>query len=107
MDEQYADQRILIEIVKAMQRTAYLPLQQIDLRFEAGTVLMRGLVPTYFLKQLAQVTALSVRGVEHIDNQLRVTDGEQLRVENSVEETAAICVRSTSWPRSRPALTYA
>ncbi len=111
MDERNPNPRILIEIAEALTRTTYLSLRQIELRYEAETVIMDGSVPTYFLKQLAQSTAMSVRGVLQIDNQLRVTNGEQQRAvsepENSIAPQPPLSVREASWPRSRFVLVYA
>lgn len=111
MSERNVSQRILLEVAEALTRTTYLPLRQIALRYEADTVIMDGSVPTYFLKQLAQSTAMNVRGVQQIDNQLRVTDGEQQRTEkepeNSIAPQPPISIRETSWPGSRAVLAYA
>jgi osmotically-inducible protein OsmY len=107
MDERNPSRRILIEIAEALRRTTYLPLRQIDLRYEAETIVMQGSVPTYFLKQLAQSTAMTVRGVHQIDNQLRVTDGEQHQKENPIDPPPPISVHETSWSCSRFVLAYA
>ena len=97
IDEQNVEQRILIEIAEAMERTKYQPLRRVDLRYDAGRVILLGIVPTYFLKQLAQVSAMSVSGVGQIDNQLRVADGESHRPDAPLEEVEQpICFRETS-----------
>lgn len=46
-----------------------------NLRFEAesGRVVLRGVVNTYFQKQMAQEALRYVDGVEQIDNQLQVS----------------------------------
>ena len=92
IDERSAEQRILIEIAEAMERTNHRPLRQIDLHYDAGRVILMGLVPTYFLKQLAQTAAMSVSGVDRIENQLRVADGQANQPETSPQAPRSVCV---------------
>jgi len=40
--------------------------------YQAGVLVLRGHVPSYFLKQLAQETVRRVDGVEHIENEIEV-----------------------------------
>jgi hypothetical protein len=110
MDERNLNQRILVEIAEALTRTTHLPLREIELRCEAETVILHGSVPTYFLKQLAQTTTMSVRGVRLVSNQLRVTDGEQQRSEKQPEnaiDLPPISVHETPRLYSRAVLAYA
>lgn len=95
-NERSAEQRTMIAIADAMQRTCYQPLRKIDLSFEGETVVLLGVVPTYFLKQLAQVVVMSVSGVERIDNQLRVAEGQPHQPEPALELTASVCVREAT-----------
>jgi osmotically-inducible protein OsmY len=37
-----------------------------------GVLVLRGCLPTYYLKQVAQEVVVSVQGVERIDNQIQV-----------------------------------
>lgn len=57
----------------ALQRSPYLATR--NLRFEAdqGQVTLRGVVKTYYQKQIAQEILRRVDGVQEIDNQLEVT----------------------------------
>lgn len=108
IDERNMGPRILIKIAEAMERTKYQPLRRVDLRYDAGRVILLGIVPTYFLKQLAQVSAMSVSGVGQIDNQLRVADGESHQADAPLEEVEQpICFRETSRPRSSAMLASA
>ena len=85
-DERDAEQRVLMEITEALERTKYQPLRRVDASYDAGTVTLLGIVPTYFLKQVAQVAAMSVSGVRRIDDQLRVADEQRHRSEPVSEQ---------------------
>jgi hypothetical protein len=78
-DSQSAEQRLRTEIARALERTNYLTLRQVELRCEADTVVLMGQTPTYFLKQLAQVVAMDVSGVRRVDNRLRVGHERDVR----------------------------
>jgi osmotically-inducible protein OsmY len=106
INERNTEQRLLIEIAEAMERTKHPPLRQIDLHYDAGRVILMGLVPTYFLKQLAQATAMSVPGVDRIENQLRVADGQSHQPDTSLEAPRRIGVRKSSLRRSNAMLAY-
>jgi len=49
-------------------------LKRRNLRFEArdGRVVLRGIVTSYYQKQMAQETLRRVQGVDHIENHLEV-----------------------------------
>src|ERR1051326_2891723 len=81
-DEGSHDRRLLDCVTHALEQTGHHPLQQLALHCEMDLVTLIGQVPTYYLKQLAQVTVLSVPGVMQVDNQLQVADGHALRPEN-------------------------
>lgn len=73
-EAQQGDQRLREGIASALDSTGYPLLRQLGLHYESGTVTLFGRVPSYFLKQLAQVTVMSVPGVRAIDNQLQVVE---------------------------------
>jgi osmotically-inducible protein OsmY len=60
--------------------TATRKLRQQDFRFSRcvtcqlheGVLLLRGRVPSYYLKQLAQTAVVGIKGVEQIDNRIDV-----------------------------------
>lgn len=54
------------------QRSPYLPLRQITCCFRDGVLSLRGRVPTYYLKQLAQTIGSSLEGVRQVSNELHV-----------------------------------
>lgn len=63
----------LIEAVRsALYVAGYAPLRHLEIEICGGIVVLWGRVPTYYQKQLAQVTAQRVAGVRGIANGLEV-----------------------------------
>jgi osmotically-inducible protein OsmY len=60
------------KIVAALANSGYAALCFIGCDVDHSRVILRGCVPSYHLKQLAQVYAQRVDGVGRIDNQLKV-----------------------------------
>lgn len=60
---------------QALARTVYTWLHRVVVLVEADRLVLRGDVPSYYLKQLAQVTVMAVPGVPGLRNELRVIDG--------------------------------
>src|SRR5438093_5624110 len=56
----------------ALSATGYSTLRHIGVDHDNGHMVMRGRVPTYFLKQLAQSIAASFPGVHFVDNHIEV-----------------------------------
>lgn len=54
------------------QRSFFLPLRKISCSLCDGVLMLRGSVPTYYLKQLAQTIAISTEGVREVINELHV-----------------------------------
>jgi len=54
------------------QRSPYLPLRNINCSLRDGVLLLRGRVPTYYLKQMAQTIGTSAEGVREVVNELGV-----------------------------------
>jgi len=70
---QSQDDQGLTERVKcALRDTWHGPLRGIKVTVHAGFVILGGRVPSYYLKQVAQTTALVVPGARHIRNDLDV-----------------------------------
>jgi len=63
------------QVVSALQGNPYLARR--NLRFEAseGRVTLRGVVRSYFQKQMAQEALRELDGIEEIYNELEVTAG--------------------------------
>lgn len=79
------EQRTLIEVAEALEHTKYMPLRRVELRVHSQSVVLSGDVPSYFLKQLAQVAAMSVPSVRRLENQLRVTNRQSHRLDAEQE----------------------
>jgi osmotically-inducible protein OsmY len=59
-------------VQRALRGTGYGPLRGVEVTVRAGLVILGGRVPNYYLKQLAQATALSVPGARRVRNDLDV-----------------------------------
>jgi len=66
------DLHLAERIKRALQATGYGALRAIDVSVNARIVHITGRVPSYYLKQIAQATALAVPGTHNIDNDLDV-----------------------------------
>jgi osmotically-inducible protein OsmY len=62
----------MTRIDSALRRTSLLSRRRISLEAEAGRVVLRGVVQSYFQKQMAQEVIRRVDGVHQVDNQLEV-----------------------------------
>jgi len=67
-----ADHQLEDELHHALSATGYSTLRHIGVDHDNGHVVLRGRVPTYFLKQLAQSIAASFPGVQVVDNNIEV-----------------------------------
>jgi osmotically-inducible protein OsmY len=66
------DLRLTERVERALNATGYGPLRGIAVTVEARLVTLEGRVPSYFLKQVAQATALAVPGAHQVRNDLAV-----------------------------------
>jgi len=64
--------RITVLAVCRLRRSGYGALHGVDCTFESGVLHLRGRVPTYYLKQIAQSLVVDLEGVLHLKNQLEV-----------------------------------
>jgi osmotically-inducible protein OsmY len=55
-----------------LRKSAYLALRGVSCAWDAGVLTLLGRVPSYYLKQVAQVTVAQVGGVERVENRLEV-----------------------------------
>jgi len=69
------DLRLAESVERALGTTGYLPLRGIQVSVHDRAVVLQGHVPSYYLKQMATITALSVLGVEKVRNDLEVAAG--------------------------------
>ena len=51
---------------------SYLALKNITCEIEQGTLILRGQLPTYYLKQIASTAVADLDGVERVINQIEV-----------------------------------
>ena len=58
---------------RLMRRNGHLCQQNVSCDFREGVLVIRGVVPSYYLKQVAQEVVASLAEVVRIDNQLSVT----------------------------------
>jgi osmotically-inducible protein OsmY len=66
------DLRLAERVERALRATGYGPLRAVEVTVRARAVLLGGRVPSYFLKQVAQVAALAVPGAHQVRNGLEV-----------------------------------
>jgi len=59
-------------VLTALERNPYLVRRNLRFETSAGRVTLRGVVNTYFQKQMAQESLRHVDGVDEIDNELEV-----------------------------------
>jgi len=55
-----------------LHRSQYVELRAVSCQFHEGVLTLRGQVPSYYLKQMAQSLVDSIPGVLQLDNQLEV-----------------------------------
>ena len=55
-----------------LRHSPYSSLRRISCTLDNGVLVLRGRVPSYYLKQIAQNVAISVDGVSAVQNQLEV-----------------------------------
>jgi osmotically-inducible protein OsmY len=55
-----------------LQRNPYLAMKNVSCDCQAGVLVLRGCLPSYYLKQVAQEAVASLAGVEAVDNQIEV-----------------------------------
>src|SRR5438270_1488087 len=56
--------------------SSYLPLRAVGCSFRDGVLTLRGRVPSYYQKQLAQAIVAEVEGVREIVNEIQVAGAE-------------------------------
>ena len=69
-----ASERILLEIRRRLYAAGHHALRQIECEYSNGVVVLRGCVPTYYIKQIAQAVLLTNPIVEQVVNRLVVSE---------------------------------
>ena len=57
---------------RCLRSNPYLALKNISCDLLDGVLVLRGCLPTYYLKQIAQEVVADLEGVKRIDNQIQV-----------------------------------
>lgn len=72
-----ADSQLADRVHSVLERNPHVPFR--NLRFEAsqGLVTLRGVVRTYYQKQMAQEVLRGLEGIDRIENQLEVDWGRE------------------------------
>jgi osmotically-inducible protein OsmY len=63
---------VVSSVQALLRQSEYFELRRISCEFHEGVLTLRGRVPSYYLKQLAQALAAEVEGVLELNNQLDV-----------------------------------
>ena len=61
---------------RALRNSPYLSLRNIVCECRDGVLTLRGCLPTYYLKQVAQAVVASIEGVRQLVNDIEVASGE-------------------------------
>jgi len=67
-----ADQALNERVVTALERSPYLSRRNLRFENSDGRVTIRGVVSSYYQKQMAQETIRRIDGVSQINNELEV-----------------------------------
>ena len=67
-------------VTSALQKNPYLDFSSLSYETNEGCVVLRGVVPSYFEKQMAQESIRSIEGINEILNELEVL-GRTLRID--------------------------
>jgi osmotically-inducible protein OsmY len=76
---QSANPDLASRIDQALRATGYPPLRNVHVLAAAGIAILRGSVPSYYMKQIAQAAVSGVVGVIDVHNELDVVPPERLR----------------------------
>jgi osmotically-inducible protein OsmY len=61
----------------ALDKTGHTWLRRVVVATEGACVVLRGTVPSYYLKQMAQTSILAISGMTALRNELRVEGGNR------------------------------
>ena len=78
-----AAKTLVKQIDSAIHRSPHLTGHTLSIEMRAGRVVLRGVVPSYYQKQVAQEVVRMVDGVERVDNQLEVNWTRQAALEEA------------------------
>jgi osmotically-inducible protein OsmY len=58
---------------RRLKRSPYPAIRDLSCQFERGTLVLRGCLPSYYQKQLAQVAVIGLEGVVEVVNEAEVS----------------------------------
>ena len=69
--------REVVEMAETgLRKSPYLALSKVSCEFHDGVLTLRGCLPRYYLKQIAQEVVADVPGVEQVANQIEIVAGK-------------------------------
>lgn len=57
---------------RRLRNSPYLPVRSVSCEYHQGILFLRGQLPSYFLKQIAQETVAKLDGVVRVSNEIEV-----------------------------------
>ncbi len=78
-----AAERIAKLAERRLQESGYFCLRRVSCHYHEGVLALRGRVPSFYLKQVAQTVVRQIEGVIEILNQVEVVDSSARSVEES------------------------
>jgi len=66
--------KVAVEAKRRLQATSYFALRSVSCEFHEGMLVLRGKVPSFYLKQIAQEIMQNMEGVDALVNALEVGD---------------------------------
>jgi osmotically-inducible protein OsmY len=69
------DDLLLEAALQALQASGYLLQRYVRCEVEDGVVVVSGVVPSFYLKQMVQSVLLNLRGVRAVQNEVEVIGG--------------------------------
>jgi osmotically-inducible protein OsmY len=67
-----SSQRVVEGAERCLRCNSYLALKNVSCEFNEGILTLRGCLPTYYLKQIAQTAVARLDGVNRVNNQIEV-----------------------------------
>ncbi|MBW3599857.1 MAG: BON domain-containing protein [Planctomycetes bacterium] len=66
------ESRLLTRVQSRLRSSSYYPLRNLECEVRRDVVVLRGRLPSFYLKQVAQELVGSVRGVAEVENAVHV-----------------------------------
>jgi osmotically-inducible protein OsmY len=67
-----SSQRVVDGAERCLRCNSYLALKNVSCEYNEGVLTLRGCLPSYYLKQIAQTAVAQLDGVERINNEIEV-----------------------------------